>query len=175
MQNTIPTGCLQIDLLAKSYPQDRERLVKHAIDERRRQLATYAELRGLISFHPIYTTKLVVLSGLVSFVLAFLLAQFAQLADWYKKLTGLKLTFAVPVVGEKVVDVGTHVPTSSTFEVGSILPTWSVKECLWFALGVMAVLLFMQVIQAVIRWRDALRLRQGEDELQQELTYLESL
>lgn len=175
MQNAIPTGCLQIDLLIKSYPQERERLVQHAIDERHRQLASYSELRGLISFHPIHTTKLVLLSGLVSFILAFLLAQFAQLADWYKKLTEWKVSFSLPVVGEKVLDIGSRVPTSTTFEVGAKLPTWSLRECFWFAVGVMVALIIIQAVQAAIRWRDAIRLKQGENELQNELTYLESL
>lgn len=175
MLTTIPTGCLGVDLLTKSYPQDRERIVKHAIDERRRQLASYTELRGLISFHLIHTTKLVLLSGLVSFILAFLLAQFAQLADWYKKLTEWKFSFSLPVVGEKVLDIGSRVPTSTTFEVGAKLPTWSLKDCFWFAVGVMVVLLIIQAVQAAIRWRDAMRLKQGENELRQELSYLESL
>jgi|JI8StandDraft_1071087.scaffolds.fasta_scaffold79977_2 hypothetical protein len=175
MPTIIPTGCLGVDLLVKNYPQERERIVKHAIDERRRQLASYSELRGLISFHPIHTTKLVLLSGLVSFILAFLLAQFAQLADWYKKLSEWKFSLALPVVGEKVLDIGSRVPTSTTFEIGAKLPSWSVGECFWFAVAVMVVLLILQAVQAAIRWRDAMRLKQGEHELQQELTYLQSL
>lgn len=175
MPTIIPTGCLGVDLLVKNYPQERERIVKYAIDERRRQLASYSELRGLISFHPIHTTKLVLLSGLVSFILAFLLAQFAQLADWYKKLSEWKFNFSLPIIGEKVLDIGSKVPTSTTFEVGARLPAWSIRECFWLAVGVMVTLVVLQAVQAAIRWRDAMRLKQGENDLQQELTYLQSL
>ena len=175
MPTIIPIGCLETDLLLKSYPEERERILRHALEERRLRLATYAELRSVIGFHPIHLVKVIALSGVISFILVFVLAQLAQLALWYKKVTELTVSVPIPALGTKTIDIGSRVPTSTAFEVAAQLPVWTVKECLWFALAVMVIVLVVRSIRIAIRWRDAKRLKQGETQLKEELTYLETL
>ncbi|HPF95750.1 MAG: hypothetical protein KC582_00845 [Candidatus Magasanikbacteria bacterium] len=175
MTSTIPTGCLETDLLIKQYPQERDRILQHAIEDRRRRLAMYTELRSLIGFHPIVFVKTIVFTGVISFVLVFVLAQLAQIALWYKKLTELSITIPIPALGARTVDLGSYVPTSTTFELIGQLPVWTVRDCLLFATGVMLVVLISMGIRIAIRWRDAKQLKQGEVQLKEELNYLITL
>lgn len=166
---------LSLELLLERFPDKKKELISQALIEKKRQLAMYRELIGLLSFHPLSLLKQVVAVGVMSFVLAFLVAQFAQLADWYKKLKQLNVGVDVPIVGTKSLDIGSRLPTSTTFEIGTVLPSWGIRECIWFAIGMVALVVITQLVQLFIRWKDVRLMQAGIHEIEQDIHYLSTL
>lgn len=171
----IPIGCLTVDLLIKQYPQQKEEIVKQAILERQRHIAVYHELSGLISFHSVRTIKIVGLTGIISFGFLFLFMQVSQIADWYERLKAWRITVPLPLVDDRVIDLGSKIPTSTTLDLATQLPSYNVSDSINIAFALSLLVMIAQIIYAFFRWKDAHMMKQAITTLKEEMTYLYSL
>lgn len=169
-----PIGVLNdFDLLSR-HPERSREIIQHGIEVRERRLTVTRETRRLMSWHPIHTVKIIFVSGLATFLGVWLVSQIAQLGHWYADLKGLGMTIPLPLVGEKTLEIGSHIPTSTTLASASRLPLVTAKGSLYSALIVMAILMLERVVATLVQWKKIQSLKQAEQELEQEIQVIKS-
>lgn len=169
-----PIGVLNEFDLVSRYPDRKAEIIHHAIDIRERRLTMTSETRRLLSWHPIHTVKIIFVSGLATFVIVWLLSQIAQVGHWYADLKALGIAIPFPVIGEKTLDLGSHIPTSTTLATAAQLPVLSLKNSFVSALLVMCILVLERIVATVVQWKKIQNLKLAEHELEKEIQTLQS-
>jgi|GEM_PF-2947606 len=169
-----PIGLLpEFDLL-KRYPERKRELIEYAIRDRERRITMTSETRHLLSWHPIHTVKIIFVSGFATFILVWLITQIAQIGQWYSQLKALGFTLPLPIIGERVIDLGSHIPTSTMLVTASKLPLLTAKTSIYSALAVMVILILERVISTLLQWKKIKSLKKAEEELHTEIKILNS-
>src|SRR3990167_2352134 len=97
-----PPGLLFVaDLLAR-VPERQRDLLDHEITKREREQTLTRETRHLLSWHPLHTTKTVLLYGVLTFVLAWVIGALGSLGRAYAALKAAEVTIPLPVVKDFV-------------------------------------------------------------------------
>lgn len=166
--NIIPVGLLAEHDVIERHSERRMEIIDHAIRIREQERLSLREVRSLLTWHPLRTTKVVILAGLVTFVLAWVLSELIAMSHWYASARTLRVTVPLPVVGNKVVDLGGYIPTSTALNVVSTFPTYGVRESAYVALGVMGLLLLEKLAVTLWHARESHHLSKRLEELTQE-------
>lgn len=167
-----PPGLLFVaDLLARVPERSRD-LLDHEIAKRERERTLTRETRHLLSWHPLHTTKTVLVYGLLTFVLAWVVGALGSLGRAYAAMKAAEVTIPLPVVKDFVFHIGSFVPTSTTLGIASQLPAWSFRDALVIGLGVAIVVAVEKLIFAVLQWNRSRALHASEAELEKEIATL---
>ena len=170
---TCPVGLVQECEMVHRLPERRAEIIEHAIRTREREKLYVKEIRNLITWHPVHSTKVMLVSGVVTFILVWLVSGIAALGQWYAHLKAAQITIPIPIVGDETLHLGSHVPTSTIIAVAGNLPAFDLKQTGYIALGVMGAILLEKIAMSVLNWRESQKLTSFSAELQQELAALQ--
>ena len=170
-----PIGIVAELMLAKEVPERAEEILSYAIHRRESQKLLVHETRQQIGWHPVHSTRTIIFSGISVFSLALTISSIASLGHWYESATHAALTIPIPLLGDKTIDFGGRMPTSTTLGLMAKLPTFGWKESLTIALGFMALVLLERLIVAAFSYRHIRALKSSEIELEQELKALRGM
>ena len=159
------------DLLTR-VPERRRDLIDHEIKKRERERLLIHETRQLLSWHPLHTTKTVLLYGVHSFILAWVIGLLASLGRSYVTLQTTTIEIPLPLVKDIVFNLGSFVPTSTSLGLASQLPAWSFRDALVVGLIVSLVVTAEKVIFAALQWRRVKILKAAMTELEHEAAVL---
>ena len=169
-----PIGVLNdFDLLTR-HPERQAEIIQHGIDVRERRLTTTSETRRLMSWHPIHTVKIIFVSGLATFFFVWIVSQISLLGHWYSDLKNLGIAIPLPIIGEKTLEIGSHIPTSTTLASAAKLPLVSARGSIYSALLVMVILILERVVATLVQWKKIQSLKQAEVQLEAEIKTLQS-
>jgi hypothetical protein len=170
---TCPVGLVQECEMIERVPERRQEIIAHAIRVRERERLYVKEIRNLITWHPVHTTKVVLVSGSITFILVWLISGVAALGQWYAHLKAAQITFPIPFVGDETLHLGSHVPTSTVLAVAGNLPAFDLRQTGYIALTVMGAIILEKVVMSFLNWRESQKLTAFSAELQQELAALQ--
>ncbi|MCC7357486.1 hypothetical protein IT408_03190 [Candidatus Uhrbacteria bacterium] len=171
-KDSCPIGVLnEFDLLNR-HPERKTEIIQHGIEVRERRLTTTSETRRLLSWHPIHTVKIIFVSGLATFFAVWIITQISFLGHWYSDLKNLDFAISLPIVGEKTIEIGSHIPISTTLASASKLPQISAKSSVYSAILVMIILIFERIVTIMVQWKKNKSLKQAENELGEEIKVL---
>ncbi|MFZ2804719.1 MAG: hypothetical protein WA001_05925 [Patescibacteria group bacterium] len=176
MTNT-PVGLLDEERLIAEYPSRRAEILDHAIRERERSKVAFNETSTLITFHPIQTLKIILITGLVTFILAFVVSQVVYVGHAYTQAKAF--TFDVPTLSStlslgapQTIAVGSYIPTSTPLALASTVPNFGLKESIEIAILAMALLLIERLVVTAANWKKSRLLKQAANDLDGELDVL---
>lgn len=173
-RDTCPPGLLLVaDLLAR-VPERKRDLIDHEIKKRERERLMSHETRQLLSWHPLHTTKTVLLFGVHSFILAWVVGLLASLGRSYVALQTTTIEIPLPLVKDIVFNLGSFVPTSTSLGLASQLPAWSFRDALVVGLIVSLVVAAEKVVFAALQWDRVKKLKASMSELDQEMASLKA-
>jgi len=167
-----PIGLLSEHDNVARFPERREEIINYAVRARRVELVQLRETHRLLSWHPLRTAKIALISGLLIGVLAFLIAQIGALGRWYAALTATHITVSIPLMGNRVIPLGSYFTATSSLAWAAHIPVYGLQESVALALGVAALFLLEKLLLFVFRRRDAEEMRRREVELEQEIAEL---
>lgn len=169
--SSCPPGLLPIADLMARIPARSIELLDYEILRRKRELVRTSETRALLSWHPWETIRLLVLSGAVTFFLAWFLSVIAELGRFYNSIVSAT-HIQVPFLDQRVIDFLGVVPRSS-FQLFAAIPDFGALEAFYVALGVMGALALTKLVFIGIHWEKIKLLGEAERELNEELKELE--
>lgn len=165
-----PVGLIAVARLIAETPDRRDDILAYEIRQRERELLVTRETRHALSWHPFHTTKVVLAVGVGVFVIVWLMSQLRAVAEWYTRARAATLT--LPLIGDRTIDLGSHVPTSTAFDLMGRLPQWGLVESFWIAVGLMLVIVIERLVFAAFQWKHVQALVSAETELAEEVTTL---
>lgn len=176
MTNT-PVGLLIEEHLITENPSRREEIIDHAIRKRDEQQIQFDETGKLMTFHPIYTTKVLLITGLVVFILAIVVSQVVYVGHAY--VQAKTFSFDVPSLSSALsfgapstISVGSYIPTSTPLALASNVPSFGIVESIEIAVLAMVLVLLEKIVMTVVNWKKARLLKQAARDLEVELTVL---
>lgn len=167
-----PVGLIAVSRLIAETPERRDDILAYEIRRRERELLITRETRHALSWHPFHTTKVVFAVGGGVFVIVWLMSQLRAVAEWYTRARAATLTIPLPLIGDRTIDLGSHVPTSTAFDLMGRLPQWGLLESFWIAVGLMLVIVLERIIFAAFQWKHVQALASAETELAEEIATL---
>lgn len=165
MIQKIPASLLDVHELATRFPERKREIFEVAKKKRERDLIVLRESRHLISWHPLHTTKTILVAGIVTFALSMLLSQVVAIGKFYAQAKAWNIAIPIPIIGTQTIDVGSRVPTSTALGIAAQFPAYGWRESLYAALAVMITILLERVIVSIFQWKKVRKLRAAEDEL----------
>jgi hypothetical protein len=144
----------------KRYPTRRQEILTYAIKQREERKVLLQESHQLLTWHPVHAAKVILVTGALAFVLAFLVSQIVSIGHWYASAKSWIVPVSLPVIGTKDVDLGTYVPTSTSLAVAGRVPSFGLRESIIFAIAVMVLMVLEKVAMSLVHWKKA-RLLQG--------------
>lgn len=171
---TVPAGLVIVADLVARIPERGQEVIASEIARRERERTMTRETRSLLSWHPINTTRTVLLFGLHGFVLAWALGWLAALGHAYAQLKTSSIAIPLPLVQDLAFNIGTIVPTSTALSVASRLPPIDFRDAIGVGIAIAFVVAVERGIIAAFQWKKARLLRAAEDELQAEIETLKS-
>lgn len=170
--NMVPVGLIAEEDLARRFPQRRGEVLRHALRVRERQKALFHEARKLLTWHPIHTTKTVLVTGALSFTIALLASYVVSIGHWYAAAKDLSFTVPIPFLADRAIDLGASVPSSTSLALAARLPAYGLKESFAIAVLGMAIVLIEKLVTSLFHWRKARMLREAEADLVSEMKVL---
>jgi hypothetical protein len=167
-----PIGLLVEEDFIKRYPARRKEIVAHAIQDRERRRVLLQETRHLLTWHPIHTTKVVLVTGILTFILAFLVSQVVSIGHWYADAKSWTIPISLPLIPTTNIDIGSHVPSSTSLALASRVPSFGLQESLIIAIIAMAAVLLEKVVVSLFQWKKAHLVGTAVRDLDQELRTL---
>ncbi len=171
---TVPPGLVMVADLVARIPERAEDVLASELARRERERTMTHETRSLLSWHPINTTRTVLLFGLHGFVLAWALGWLAALGHAYSQLKTASIAIPLPLVQDLAFDLGNIVPTSTALSVASRLPPIDFRAAIGVGLVIAFIVAMERAIIAAFQWKKARMLRLAEAELQNEIDTLKS-
>lgn len=171
-RDTCPPGLVIVADLMARVPERARDLIDYEIAKRERERLLVHETRQLLSWHPLHTTKTVLLYGFHGFILAWVIGLLASLGRSYAALQTAKIEIPLPLVKDIVFNLGSFVPTSTTFGVAARLPVWSFRDAAVIGLGIAAVVAVEKLVFAAFQWGRVKKLRASMQELDREIATL---
>ncbi len=113
MLKQVPASLLDVHDLATRFPDRKREIFENARKKRERELVVLRESRHLVSWHPLHTTKTILVAGVITFVLSMLLNQVVALGKFYANAKAWNIAIPIPLIGTEHIDVGSRVPTST--------------------------------------------------------------
>lgn len=171
---TVPPGLVIVADLVARIPERANDVIASELARRERERTMTRETRSLLSWHPINTTRVVLLFGLHGFVLAWALGWLAALGHAYAQLKTASIAIPLPLLQDLAVNLGTFVPTSTALSVASRLPPIDFRDAIGVGIAIALIVAVERGIIAAFQWKKARLLRTAEDELQAEIEILKS-
>lgn len=161
------------DFIAR-VPERAQDVIASELEKRERERTMAHETRGLLSWHPINTTRTVLLFGFHGFVLAWALSWLGALGQAYAQLRSATIELPLPLVQNLSFDIGSLVPTSTALSVASRLPTINFRDAVGVGIAIAIVIALERGVLAAFQWKKARLLRAAEEELKKEVDILRS-
>jgi hypothetical protein len=171
---TVPPGLVVVADIIIRIPERAEDIIVSEIENRERERTMTHETRSLLSWHPINTTRMVLLLGFHGFVLAWAIGWLAALGNAYAHLKTSSIAVPLPLVQDVTVDLGAFVPTSTALSVASRLPAIGLRDAIGIGIIIALIVAVERGIIAAFQWKKARLLRAAEERLQMELDVLKS-
>ncbi len=172
--STCPVGLIHECELIAQAPERTADIIAHAKRIRTRELLYVREIRGLMTWHPVQTTNVVVLSGVITFALAWIFSEIIAVSHWYADAKAFQVNVGLPYIGSTSLDVGSHIPTSTALATASRFPIYGIREAALLAGGVMFAILLEKLVIAFLHRRESSQLGAYAKELKQELKTLDT-
>jgi hypothetical protein len=174
-RETVPPGLLMVADLIARVPERKEELLAYELRKRERELQVVRETRHLLSWHPLHTTKVVLIYGIIAFSIATLIGSIASLGQWFVRLQSSNVPISIPMVGSIPFDIGSYVPSSTTLSSLALLPNISLLNSTYFGIAVALLVLIEKVVFIIIQYGKAEVLRNAEKELNEEMEALKGM
>lgn len=168
-----PVGLLNEKDLMDRMPERREEIIGHGIRRREELRLAFRAARTRIGWHPAHTAKVIAISGVVTFILAWLLSYISAFGHWYAAAKDWSVRVPLPLLGEKTIDIGAVVPTSTPLGFAARLPAFGLTESAYAAAGVVGLIIFERLLLAVVNVSSIRKLKGAERELDEEIRMLE--
>ncbi|MEN9558727.1 MAG: hypothetical protein RL141_1096 [Candidatus Parcubacteria bacterium] len=169
---TVPPGLVMVADLIARIPERAQEVIASELAKREREQTVAHETRNLLSWHPINTTRMVLLFGFHGFVLAWALGWLGAIGQAYAHLKVTTIAVPLPLVQDLSFNLGTLVPTSTVLSVASHLPTLDFRDALGIGIGIAIVVALERGIIAAFQWKKSRLLRAAEMELEKEMELL---
>jgi hypothetical protein len=174
-RETVPPGLLMVADLIVRLPERKEELLAYELRKRERDQQIARETLHLLSWHPLHTTKVVLVYGITAFSIASLVGSIASLGQWFVHLQASKVPLSIPMVGSIPINIGSLVPTSTALSSIADLPVVSLRDSMYFGIAVALLVLIEKVIFIVIQHGKAQVLRRALEELDVETKALKEM
>jgi hypothetical protein len=168
--NLIPIGLLLAADYVERVPSRATELLTYELQRREREKILLEETKGFLSWHPWSTLRLLLLSGGVTFTVAW---SFSMVADFMRLYndTVVRAKLQAPVFGDSALGLTNLIP-SSAFGFFSGLPDFGTKESVLVALGVVFALAMFKLIFIAFNWQKIKALNVADRMLTEEMKYL---
>lgn len=161
------------DLIAR-IPERADDVITAELERRERERTMTHETRNLLSWHPIHTTRTVLLFGFHGFVLAWAIGWLAALGHAYAQLKSSAIALPLPLVQELSFDLGSIVPTSTALSVASRLPPIDLRDAIGVGIVIALIVAVERGIIAALQYKKARLLRTAEEKMDAEIAMLKS-
>jgi len=173
LSGNCPAGLLaEYDLMSR-LPERRQDILDQALASRAEKRLMQQETLRAFTWHPIHTTKVMLITGLVTFVLVWLVSGISALGHWYAQAKSYTVAVPMPLVQPLKIDIGSYIPTSTYLALSQQLPSFGWRESLYFAFAAMLVVLLEKLLLTVFQWNKVQRMRRAIQETDDELALLE--
>ncbi|MBD3251770.1 hypothetical protein GF380_04975 [Candidatus Uhrbacteria bacterium] len=166
----VSPGLILTAELVERMPTRGEEIVRYEIGRRERDRVLMSQTKNLMSWHPWNTVRLLLLSGVGAFALAWLLSLIVEIAKLYNAAINV-LQIDVPFLDTQVFDLREALP-SQAFGFIQRLPDFGAVEAIYFGLLVMFAIAVIKGLFILFYWNQIKLLIQADQEIDAELETL---
>ncbi len=170
--STAPVGLIMEEDLIHRFPDRKADIIKRAITTREERLLTLKAARSRFGWHPAHTAKVLVVSALATFVLAYLFSLVSSFGHFYAQAKAMSIDIAVPVIGSQHVAIGSFVPTSTPLGIASMIPQYGIWESVLAGLVVAALVIIERLLLASANYSSVKRIKAAERRIGEEIKSL---
>ncbi len=166
----IPIGLLLTADYVTRVPDRAGEMLTYELQRREREKILLEETKGFLSWHPWSTLRLLLLSGGVTFTVAWSFSVVANFMRLYND-TIARTKLQAPIFGDSALSLTNIIPPSA-FGFFSGLPEFGTKESVLVALGVVVALAAFKLIFIAFNWQKIKALNVADRVLREEMDYL---
>ena len=173
LSNTCPIGLLaEYDLMGR-LPERRKEIIGQAVDTRADKKLMLKQTLHAYTWHPLNTTKVMLLVGLLVFELVMLVSGVSMLGHWYAQAKNSTISVPVPLIQSMDINLGSYLPSSTYITMTEQLPTISLLQAVYIALAAMLLVLLEKGVIMAVHWEKVKHLRAAMKACDEEIALLE--